>query len=82
MSLKKLSPQIVKDKNIIVRVDFNVPLADGKVAEQTRIITAIPTLNFLLENGAKTVQIISHLGRPKGAIDPQFSLKKDYFWYN
>lgn len=74
METKKLNASQVKDKIVAIRVDFNVPLKNGKVTENTRIVESIPTLKFLLESGAKQIHILSHLGRPKGINDPQLSL--------
>ncbi len=75
MHIKRLTPDVVKDKVIAIRVDFNVPVDNGKVSENTRIEASIPTLKYCLDNGAKQIHILSHLGRPKGEPDPKFSLK-------
>ncbi len=72
--IKTVKDVDLKGKRIIMRVDFNVPLKDGKITNDNRITAALPTINKLTENGAKVV-LCSHLGKPKNGPEAKFSLK-------
>ncbi|TPX60196.1 phosphoglycerate kinase [Powellomyces hirtus] len=65
----------LKGKRVLMRVDFNVPFADGKISNNQRIAAAIPTIKHALEKGAKSVVLMSHLGRPDGKVVSKYSLK-------
>ncbi len=64
----------VKGKKALVRCDFNVPMQDGKITDDIRITSALPTIKYLLENGAKVI-LMSHMGRPKGEAKMEFTLQ-------
>ncbi|WP_040193026.1 phosphoglycerate kinase [Clostridium culturomicium] len=75
MSYNKKSVEDVNvtGKKVLVRCDFNVPIVDGKITDENRLLGAMPTINYLIENGAKVI-LCSHLGKPKGEPKPELSL--------
>ena len=74
LNKKNVEDLNVKGKKVLVRVDFNVPMKDGKITNDNRITAALPTINKLVENGAKVI-LCSHLGKPKNGPEEKFSLK-------
>ena len=74
LNKKNVEDLQVKGRKVLVRVDFNVPMKDGVITNDNRIVAALPTINKLVENGAKIV-LCSHLGKPKNGPEDKFSLK-------
>ncbi len=73
-TLESLDSAAIEGKRALVRVDFNCPIKDGKVTDNTRIRAAVPTIKYLRDRGARLV-LLSHLGRPKGGPDPKYSMQ-------
>ena len=74
MNKKTVKDIDLKGKRVLMRVDFNVPMQDGKVTDDKRIKASLPTIKYVLDQGASVI-LMSHLGRPKGGPDPEFSLR-------
>nr|QBH73951.1 phosphoglycerate kinase [Essigella californica] len=77
MALNKLSIKSLEiaNKRVLMRVDFNVPLKDGKITNNQRIVAALDSINYALDSGAKSLVLMSHLGRPDGLPNPKYSMK-------
>ena len=73
MNKKSIKDVDVRGKKCLVRVDFNVPMKDGKITDETRINGALPTIKYLVDNGAKVI-LCSHMGKPKGQVVAKYSL--------
>jgi phosphoglycerate kinase len=74
LKLKRLQEMTFKGKRVLVRVDYNVPMKGAKIEDNSRIRETLKTLEYLIDGGAKIV-LIAHLGRPKGKVEPKYSLK-------
>src|SRR5918992_4165667 len=74
MAKKTVADVDVRGKRVLMRVDFNVPIEDGRITDDRRIEQALPTIKNILDRGGRLV-LMSHLGRPKGKADPKYSLK-------
>src|SRR5262245_57905119 len=72
--IRRVQELHLRDRTVFLRVDFNVPIEQGRITETHRIQSALPTLHLILEKAKKLV-IASHLGRPDGKVMPQYSLK-------
>lgn len=79
MLTKKLTIDLIKNsiknKRVLIRVDFNVPIKGGIIKDDTRIRESLKTIQFALDNGARNIALISHLGRPNGQKTPKDTLK-------
>jgi len=74
MWMRKIQDADLKDKKVLLRVDFNVPIKKGKIEGDKRIRESLPTIQYLLDHGAKEIILMSHLGKPNGEVDIEFSL--------
>src|SRR5437868_13832959 len=74
MDKLSISDLDLKGKRVFMRVDFNVPLSDARITDETRIEAALPSIKYVIEKGGRLI-LASHLGRPKGKPEPKYSLK-------
>ena len=74
MAKKTVKDVDLRGKRVLCRVDFNVPITDGRIGDDTRIRAALDTINYILEQEGSSLILMSHLGRPKGKVMPEYSL--------
>jgi phosphoglycerate kinase len=74
MRLSTVTDHDLRGKRVLIRVDFNVPLKDDVVTDDTRIVSALPTITHILAQEGTSLVVMSHFGRPKGKKDPAFSM--------
>jgi phosphoglycerate kinase len=75
VAVRSIKDLDLRGQKVLIRVDFNVPIKNGTIQDDTRIRASLPTIRYAIEHGATTVILMSHLGRPKGKPEPQYSLK-------
>lgn len=74
LTIDKLGSQLL-NKRVLMRVDFNVPMKNGKISDETRIKESVETIKYAYENGAKSIVLLSHMGRPNGEKNLKYSLE-------
>jgi phosphoglycerate kinase len=75
MTIKTVKDIQLANKKVLMRADFNVPIKEGRITDDTRIVAALPTIKYILEQPGTSLILMSHLGRPKGVVNPDLSLK-------
>ncbi len=74
LTIDKLGKQL-SNQRVLMRVDFNVPIKNGKITDETRIIESLQTINYAYEQGARSIVLLSHMGRPNGEKNKKYSLE-------